>query len=71
MAYLTPEEAAKELGITAAKLQNWRYAGKGPPYRKLEGVVRYDPKELKEWADSRIFVPALTSFAENRHASQS
>lgn len=39
--YMTPEEAAQLLRISARTLSNWRSAGTGPTYKKIGGRVVY------------------------------
>jgi predicted site-specific integrase-resolvase len=46
---LNEREAARYLGLRTATLQRWRWAGKGPRFLKIEGAVRYDPKDLAEF----------------------
>lgn len=42
--------AAKYLGISKQTLRNWRVAGIGPPYIKLQRIVRYDVNDLANYA---------------------
>ena len=47
---LNEKQVAKRLVVSIKTLQQWRWQGKGPPYRKLGGFsVRYDPDELWAW----------------------
>jgi hypothetical protein len=46
---LNEREAARYMGLRTATLQRWRWAGKGPGFLKIEGAVRYDPKDLAEF----------------------
>ncbi len=42
--------AAAFLGVAPKTLERWRWAGKGPPYVKLEGyLIRYRVTELEEY----------------------
>jgi predicted DNA-binding transcriptional regulator AlpA len=43
---LRETEAAPILGIEVATLRRWRWAGKGPSFRKIGAAVRYDPADL-------------------------
>jgi predicted DNA-binding transcriptional regulator AlpA len=43
---LRETEAAPILGIEVATLRRWRWAGKGPAFRKIGAAVRYDPADL-------------------------
>lgn len=50
---LTTKEAAAFLKLCAGTLENWRRKGKGPPFRRIEGTVRYPASELAAWVDER------------------
>jgi predicted DNA-binding transcriptional regulator AlpA len=43
---LRETEAAPILGIEVATLRRWRWAGRGPSFRKIGSAVRYDPADL-------------------------
>jgi predicted DNA-binding transcriptional regulator AlpA len=48
-------EAAAFIGYTIRALQNWRVRGGGPKFIKVSSrSVRYRPRELIQWADSRL-----------------
>ena len=47
----TKEEAAR-LKVSSKTLENWRTAGKGPPFFKIGGRVRYDEKLTDQWVAS-------------------
>ncbi len=49
---LKPEEAAVVLGLSTKTLARWRWAGRGPRYRKLGGAVRYSETDLQEFLES-------------------
>ena len=56
MAYLRTPEAAKYLGLAQGTLENKRYSGNGPSFRKLGGkVVVYATDDLDAWASKSIF----------------
>jgi hypothetical protein len=38
---LTVQEAAALLRLSCSSLNKWRVAGRGPPFVRLEGAVRY------------------------------
>ena len=59
---LMPAEAAKELRTSQSTLAKWRSAGKGPPWFKMMGSIRYDSQMLQQWIESQITesVHALT-----------
>ncbi|MEM6900380.1 MAG: helix-turn-helix domain-containing protein [Pseudomonadota bacterium] len=44
--FLTVEEAAKFLRLEPRTLNNWRWSGKGPRYRKHGQCVVYMEKDL-------------------------
>jgi len=48
---LTPKEAALLLGFKVKSLANWRTAGRGPPFRKINGQVRYMRSSLEAWVN--------------------
>jgi predicted DNA-binding transcriptional regulator AlpA len=41
--------AAAYLGIAKQTLAKWRVEGRGPPYLKLGGAVRYAAADLNAW----------------------
>ena len=43
---LTELQAAVCLSLKANTLRRWRVIGKGPPYLKLGGAVRYRPDDI-------------------------
>lgn len=45
-------EAAKLLGLRVTTLRRWRWAGRGPAYRKIGGAVRYHLADLSAFADA-------------------
>lgn len=48
---LTEKELSRLWGIKIGTLRNWRSAGSGPPFAKLEGSVRYSLMELSAYAN--------------------
>lgn len=54
---ITEAEAAKALDCADGTLRNWRSEGKGPPFLKIEGKVRYQAKDLVEWLRERTVTP--------------
>ncbi|MBI3439222.1 MAG: helix-turn-helix domain-containing protein [Proteobacteria bacterium] len=50
---LTPNQVATRLHVKTRTLANWRVSGKGPPYRKIGGLVRYSEGEVDAWVLSR------------------
>ena len=51
--YLTPEEAGAYLRLEPQTLNNMRWKGLGPNYRKHGGKVLYHRDELDAWSKSR------------------
>jgi len=49
---LTTGEAAEWLRLSPQTLQNMRWQGTGPKFRKHGGRVFYHVHELKTWSDS-------------------
>lgn len=48
---LNTKEAAELLRLKAHTLENMRWQGSGPPFRKHGGRVFYHRKELLEWSE--------------------
>ena len=49
MDYLKPTDHLSKLGVSNSTLEYWRKEGKGPPWVKWEGSIRYPLKELEAW----------------------
>ena len=47
-------EAARQLGLKPGTLNQWRWLGKGPRFRKLGGAVRYHVDDLQNWVEQRV-----------------
>jgi hypothetical protein len=45
----TPREVAALLRKSESTLANWRSAGRGPAYLKVEGAVRYRPSVVRKY----------------------
>lgn len=55
MAYLRTPDAAKYLGLAPGTLENKRYSGDGPTFRKLGGrAVVYATEDLDAWASQAV-----------------
>lgn len=50
---LTIEELAHALDLAPATLNQWRSQGKGPPYIKVGGRIRYRRHAVREWLDTK------------------
>ena len=48
---LTTAEAAEFLRLKPHTLENMRWQGTGPPFRKHGGRVFYHRAEIKQWSD--------------------
>lgn len=48
---LTTTEAAELLRLKEHTLENMRWQGTGPPFRKHGGRVFYDREEILEWSN--------------------
>lgn len=51
---LKEAEAAEILNVEVATLRRWRWAGKGPAFRKIISAVRYDPADLEAFIESGL-----------------
>lgn len=56
---ISTKEAASRLGLTHRTLEQWRHLGKGPPFVRLCGAVRYLPVELDAWIASNRVNPRV------------
>jgi predicted site-specific integrase-resolvase len=59
--YQTEAEAADFLGLAQKTLSRWRWAGKGPAYRKFGGSVRYSIDDLEAFAAAAVVERHRTS----------
>lgn len=50
---LTEREVAEMLGVTQTTLQRWRRDGGGPPWHKLQRLIRYRLSEVEKYIDER------------------
>ncbi|MGV4375288.1 helix-turn-helix domain-containing protein [Trueperella pyogenes] len=46
---LSPEQAAKYLGVSVRTMQGWRTKGIGPRFGRVGKTVRYSAAELERW----------------------
>ena len=51
--FMTPDEAAKELGIHVKTLARWRDRGEGPPFHRLGRRILYQRTVLERWIRGR------------------
>ncbi len=50
---LKEQEVAKILKLEVSTLRRWRWEGRGIPFLKLEGAVRYDINTVREYLSSQ------------------
>ncbi len=50
---LKEQEVAKMLRLEVSTLRRWRWEGRGIPYLKIEGAVRYDIAVVREYLNNR------------------
>jgi predicted DNA-binding transcriptional regulator AlpA len=50
---LDTDQAAKYTTLTRKTLERLRWAGGGPSFLKLSGLVRYTTEDLDQWINSR------------------
>lgn len=50
--YVSEAELSAYSGIAQRTLQGWRLRNIGPPWRKLQGAVRYDLSAFDDWYQS-------------------
>lgn len=49
---LSEQQVEQIFGLKARTLQRWRLENRGPRYRKLHGLVRYDVRDLESWIEA-------------------
>lgn len=47
-------QAAEMLSVSPATLRRWRWAGKGPRFRKIGGAVRYAPGDIDAYIEAAL-----------------
>jgi len=57
---LTDIQVAAETGLKRRTLQNWRSAGKGPPFVKLGASCRYRRADILAWIEAGRVLPGRT-----------
>jgi hypothetical protein len=71
--YIPPAAAAEVLGLSEKTLSRWRWAGKGPPYRKFGSSVRYAFEDLEAYAANSAVQPGRglggNTDRESRHVA--
>lgn len=51
--WLTPADLARELDVHEGTLGNWRTVGKGPPFVRVVGAIRYRRAAVESWLLAR------------------
>lgn len=52
MKMLKEQEAADRLGLSVKTLRQWRWAGKGPRFKKFGSAVRYSEADLAAYIEA-------------------
>ncbi len=66
--YFDPRSAARYMGVSHYKLQQWRGRGEGPPYSKITRMVRYKRSMIDAWmAERRAETPPRPPANGGRH----
>jgi excisionase family DNA binding protein len=69
---MTPQQAAKYLGVSEAALRLWRSRGEGPRHFKAgEKLIRYRRSDLDAWIESRLSDSASLRKNPEPHLSRS
>ncbi|WP_339521940.1 helix-turn-helix domain-containing protein [Pseudomonas sp. EL_65y_Pfl2_R96] len=62
---LTPDQVAATLGLSHRTLAAWRSSRRNPlPYVKVGSRVRYRPKDVSTWLESRTHSSATNARSE-------
>lgn len=51
--FMTIEDVARLLSVSAKTVQDWRYRGVGPPAVKVGRAVRFDAEDVERWIAAR------------------
>lgn len=52
---LTPNQVARQLGVTRTTLESWRLRGGGPKFvRVSKRCIRYRRQDIQAWIEERI-----------------
>ena len=52
--YLSPEQLAERYDVSLETVYGWNKTGSGPDYIRVGRHVRYRPKDITKWEDSRV-----------------
>lgn len=64
MKLLNTHQAAQILNESEGTLRYWRCAGKGPPYIKFSGRVRYDEADVIAYVNANKRIPSVRATLE-------
>jgi excisionase family DNA binding protein len=51
--YLSPEELAERYGVPLQTVYAWNKTGSGPDYIRVGRHVRYRPRDIEKWEQSK------------------
>ena len=43
------KQTSRQLSVSVGTLRRWRLLNQGPPFRRIGGLIRYDPQEVELW----------------------
>lgn len=66
MELLNEKVVAKQLGCQVKTLQAWRVRGGGPEFVRVGRLVRYNPRSIEAWVESRT----ARSTSDARHLDE-
>jgi excisionase family DNA binding protein len=52
--YLSPERLAERYGVSVETVYGWNKTGTGPDYIRVGRHVRYRPRDVEKWEQSRF-----------------
>ena len=50
---LSPDDVQELYNIPVTTLEKWRSLKVGPPYHKLGKHIRYKPKDVEQWIETK------------------
>ena len=62
---MTTEQAAAFLGLAKGTLHTYRSRGKGPPFHRIGGAIRYQRSDLEAWRDAGRVDPSAEGRPEH------
>lgn len=52
--FLSSSEVASLIGVTVGTLANWRTSNRGPRWRRIGSMVRYERSDVLAWIDQNV-----------------